>query len=249
VTAPRHILITGASSGIGAALARHYARAGMRLSLGGRDGQRLQEVAANCRARGADADIAALDVTDRTAMRNWILAADAQAPLDLVIANAGIGSSDASEAEARQAFGVNLDGVLNAALPAIDVMSDRARGQLALMSSLAGYRGFPDAPSYSASKAAVKALAEAWRGALAARGIRVSAVCPGFVATPLTAGGRRKPFLMSAERAAYIIADGLKRNRPRIAFPWPMALASWFVAALPAALSDRLLRPRPPTRR
>jgi len=250
VTAPRHILITGASSGIGAALARHYAHAGARLSLGGRDARRLQEVAADCRARGADAEIAALDVTDPTAMRNWILAADAQAPLDLVIANAGIGSSDESEAEARQAFAVNLDGVLNAAFPAIDVMSGRARGQLALMSSLAGYRGFPEAPSYSASKAAVKALAEAWRGALAARGIRVSAICPGFVATPLTSRHRfPMPFLMSAERAAGIIARGLERDRSRIAFPWPMALATWFIAALPAALSDRLLRPRPPTRR
>jgi short-subunit dehydrogenase len=248
VTAPRHVLITGASSGIGAALARHYARTGVRLSLGGRDAQRLDEIAADCRALGADADIAAIDVTDRTAMRSWILAADARAPLDLVIANAGIGSSDMSEAEVRQAFAVNLDGVLNATLPAIDVMSGRARGQLALMSSLAGYRGFPDAPSYSASKAAVKALAEAWRGALAARGIRVSAICPGFVATPLTAGGRRMPFLMSAERAADIIARGLERNRSRIAFPWPMALATWFIATLPAALSEHLLRPKPAAR-
>jgi short-subunit dehydrogenase len=248
VTAPRHNLITGASSGIGAALARHYAHAGVRLSLGGRDARRLEEIAADCRARGADADIAAIDVTDRTAMRSWILAADARAPLDLVIANAGIGSPDETETQARQTFAVNLDGVLNAAFPAIDVMSGRARGQLALMSSLAGYRGFPDAPSYSASKAAVKALAEAWRGALAARGIRVSAICPGFVATPLTAGGRRMPFLMSAERAADIIARGLERNRPRIAFPWPMALATWFIAALPAALSDRMLRPKPAAR-
>jgi short-subunit dehydrogenase len=248
VTAPRHVLITGASSGIGAALARHYARAGARLSLGGRDARRLEEIAADCRARGADADIAAIDVTDRTAMRSWILAADARAPLDLVIANAGIGSPDETEAQARQTFAVNLDGVLNVAFPAIDVMSARGGGQLALMSSLAGYRGFPDAPSYSASKAAVKALAEAWRGALAARGIRVSAICPGFVATPLTAGGRRMPFLMSAERAADIIARGLERNRPRIAFPWPMALATWLIAALPAALSDRMLRPKPAAR-
>jgi NAD(P)-dependent dehydrogenase (short-subunit alcohol dehydrogenase family) len=111
------------------------------------------------------------------------------------------------------------------------------------MSSLAGYRGFPDAPAYSASKAAVKSLAEAWRGALAAQGIRVSAICPGFIETPLTARNAfRMPFLMTGERAAGIIARGLARDRPRIAFPWPMALGTWLVAT--ATLGDRLLRPR-----
>jgi NAD(P)-dependent dehydrogenase (short-subunit alcohol dehydrogenase family) len=125
-------------------------------------------------------------------------------------------------------------------------MAARGRGQLALMSSLAGYRGFPDAPAYSASKAAVKSLAEAWRGALAAHGIRVSAICPGFIETPLTARNAfRMPFLISAERAAGIIASGLARDRPRIAFPWPMALGTWLLAALPPTLGDRLLRPRP----
>jgi short-subunit dehydrogenase len=246
---PGHILITGASSGIGAALARHYAGAGVRLDLGGRDQQRLQEVAADCRARGAAALPRAIDVTDRSAMREWILSVDTEAPLDLVVANAGIGVNEGagsdSESRARQVFAVNLDGVLNTAYPAIERMGERGRGHLALMSSLAGYRGFPDAPAYSASKAAVKSLAEAWRGALAARGIRVSAICPGFIETPMTARQTfRMPFLMSAERAAGIIARGLARDQPRIAFPWPMALGTWLVAALPAVLGDRLLRPR-----
>ena len=246
---PRHILITGASSGIGAALARHYASAGARLVLGGRNQQRLQEVAAECRERGAAALPRAVDVTDRSAMREWILGADAEAPLDLIVANAGIGVNEGtgrdSESRAREVFAVNLEGVLNTAYPAIERMAARGRGQLALMSSLAGYRGFPDAPAYSASKAAVKSLAEAWRGALAANGIRVSAICPGFIETPLTARNAfRMPFLISAERAAGIIASGLARDRPRIAFPWPMALGTWLLAALPATLGDRLLRPR-----
>jgi short-subunit dehydrogenase len=251
--APHHILITGASSGIGAALARHYARPETRLDLGGRDLQRLETVAAECRKRGAAVVAKAVDVTDRSAMREWILAADAEAPLDLVVANAGIGVDEGigsgSEALARRVFAVNIEGVINTAYPAIERMAERGRGQLALMSSLAGYRGFPDAPAYSASKAAVKALAEAWRGALAARNLRVSAICPGFIATPLTARHSfRMPFLMSAERAAGIIARGLARDKPRISFPWPMVLGSWFVAALPA-LGDRLLRPRPPRER
>ena len=242
-----HILITGASSGIGAALARHYARPQTRLALSGRDLRRLDDVASACRARGATVEPKAIDVTDRLAMRDWVLAADAERPLDLVVANAGIGASDGiggkSEALARAVFAVNLEGVLNTAYPAIERMAERGSGQLALMSSIAGYRGFPDAPAYSASKAAVKALAEAWRGALAARGVRVSAICPGFIETPMTARNRfRMPFLMSADRAATIIAAGLARDRARIAFPWPMVLAGWLVSAVPV-LGDRMLRP------
>jgi NAD(P)-dependent dehydrogenase (short-subunit alcohol dehydrogenase family) len=246
--ASRHILITGASSGIGAALARRYAGADTRLALGGRDGARLDAVAAACRERGALVAAELIDVTDPAATRRWVLAADAESPLDLVIANAGIsshaGAEIESEARARAVLAVNLDGVLNTAYPALERMAGRGRGQIALMSSLAGYRGFPDAPAYSASKAAVKALAEAWRGALAARGIRVSAICPGFIETPMTARNKfRMPFLMTAERAADIIAKGLERDRARISFPWPMTLGSWLVAAVPA-LGDRVLKPR-----
>jgi short-subunit dehydrogenase len=244
----RHILITGASSGIGAELARHYARPEVRFDLGGRDLNRLEQVAATCRARGAAVVCGALDVTDRTAMREWILAGDAEAPLDLVVANAGIGADEGfgrgSDALARPVFAVNIDGVLNTVYPAMERMVERGRGQIAFMSSLAGYRGFPDAPAYSASKAAVKALAEAWRGALARRGIRVSVICPGFIETPMTARNKfRMPFLMTAERAAAIIAAGLARDRARISFPWAMTLGSWLVAAVPA-LGDRVLRPR-----
>jgi len=243
--APRHILITGASSGIGAALARHYAAPGVRLGLGGRDGARLDAVAADCRAKGAAVASAALDVTDRAAMRGWILAADDVRPLDLVIANAGIGGMGVDEDHARAIFAINVEGVLNTGYPALERMAARGGGQLALMSSLAGYRGLPDAPAYSASKAAVKSLAEAWRGAYAAAGVRVSVICPGFVATPMTEGGRfPQPFLIDADRAAGIIARGLSANRPRIAFPWQLALATWLLAALPPRLGDRIVRPR-----
>lgn len=244
--AGRHILITGASSGIGAALARRYASPGMRLALAGRDSERLGEVTTDCRDRGAVAAGERIDVTDASAMRHWIESADDTAPLDLVIANAGVGEpGPESEEVARRIFAVNLDGVLNTCLPTIERMRARGTGQFAIMSSLAGYRGLADAPAYCASKAAVKSLGEGWRGALSGRGIRVSVICPGFVETRMTAQNKfRMPFLMSAERAAEIIARGLAADRPRISFPLPMVLAVWFLAALPQRLSDPILTPR-----
>ena len=247
----RHVLITGASSGIGAALACYYAKPRVQLALSGRDAQRLGVVAETCRNRGAIVSPLCADVRDSRRMREWIEAEDATTPLDLVIANAGIGGGPReSEAQMRNVLAVNLDGVLNTCWPAIDRMRGRGSGQIAITSSLAGYRGFADAPAYCASKAAVKTLGEAWRGALRRHGIRVSVICPGFVETPIVANNKsRMPFLMGAERAAQIIARGLAADRPRISFPLPMTLAAWFLAALPARASDWLLTPRGTTRR
>lgn len=244
---PRSLLITGASSGIGEALARRYAAPGAALALSGRDQGRLAAVAEACRAKGATVDFRALDVTDRAGLRAWIERVDDDHPLDLVIANAGIsagmGRAREDEAAARRVFAVNLEGVLNTAYPVLARFLARGRGQIALMSSLAGFRGLPTAPAYSASKASVKALGEAWRVQLAPEGIRVSVICPGFVTTRMTARNQfAMPFLMSAERAADIIVRGLARNQGRIAFPWPTAAGSWLLGALPAALGDALAR-------
>lgn len=245
-TFPARILITGASSGIGAALAELYAEAGRTLLLNGRDRARLEAVASACRARGAATETAVIDVTDAAAMRQWIEAADRVAPIDLVIANAGIsagtGGGGESEAQARAIYAINLDGALNTVLPAIAAMTRRGSGQIAIMSSLAGFRGFPGAPAYCGSKAAVRVWGEALRGELAARGVAVSVICPGYVRTPMTAVNRfPMPFLMSVECAARIIRRGLERRRARIAFPWPTYAAVWLVALMPPGLTDRLL--------
>jgi len=243
---PTHILITGASSGIGAALAHLYAAPGRVLSLGGRNGVRLAAVAEACRAAGARAETATIDVTDAAAMSRWIAAAEAAAPLDLVIANAGIsagtGGGGENAEQTRAIFATNLDGLLNTAMPAVEAMRRRRRGQIALMSSLAGFRGFPGAPAYCASKAAVRIWGEALRGELAAAGIKINVICPGYVVTPMTAVNEfPMPFLMSAERAARIVQRGLRRNRARIAFPWPMYVAAWLAGVLPPAWIDPLL--------
>ena len=244
-SSPRSVLITGASSGIGEALALSYAADGAALTLSGRDEERLRLVAEACVVLGGTAAVTVLDVRDQDAMERWIREADSRAPLDLVIANAGIArdgptASDSGEdARTREMFAVNVNGVLNTVLPAVHGMRARRQGQIAIVSSIAGYRGIPGSPAYAASKAAVKSWGEGLRGRLAADGIRVSVICPGFVATRMTATNRfPMPFLMDADRAARIIRRGLERNRPRITFPLPMAFLAWLAGALPPAITD-----------
>lgn len=270
---PRSLLITGASSGIGAALALAYAEPGRRLALGGRHEERLATVAEQCRQRGADATIKVLAITERDAVAAWIAETAANGPdgrLDLVIANAGIsggtggGGGDATQESAEQVrriFAVNVDGTLNTVLPAISVMRNQPptvvagtppwRGQIAIISSLAGFRGFPGAPAYCASKGAVKLWGEGLRSSLARDAIAISVVCPGYVRTPMTTGNPfPMRFLMDAERAAAIIKRRLAGNPARIAFPWPLTLAVWLVSALPPGWIEPLLArlPKKPAR-
>jgi NADP-dependent 3-hydroxy acid dehydrogenase YdfG len=246
----RSILITGGSSGLGAAIAQELAGPGVRLALTGQNRERLAEVAALCAADGAEVETAVLDVADRQAMAAFVAATDAAAPLDLVVANAGIsaGTGDGAESpeQARRIFAVNVDGVVNTVAPILDAMAARGSGQIAIISSLAGFRGLPGAPAYCASKAAVRVWGEALRADWSRRGVRVNVVCPGFVTTRMTARNDfRMPLLMSAARAATIVCNGLARDVGRIAFPRRMYAASWLLAALPGALLDPLLRRLP----
>ena len=247
---PAHILITGASSGIGAALAIAYARPGAQLSLGGRNQERHAQVAAAVAAPRAPRTGAPIDVRDAAAVAAWIAAADERAPLDLVIANAGIsggthGGPETPE-QTRAIFAINLDGVLNVVLPAVPCMTARGRGQIAIISSLAGYRGLPGAPAYSGSKTAVRAWGEGLRGDLLPQGVKVNVVMPGFIKTPMTDANRfSMPFLMSAEKAAAIIQRGLAADRARIAFPFPTAFVAWLMGALSPAIVDPVLRMLP----
>ncbi|MGI9417988.1 MAG: SDR family NAD(P)-dependent oxidoreductase [Geminicoccaceae bacterium] len=241
---PETVLITGASSGIGRALALDYAAAGRRLVLQGRHRARLDGVAADCRAGGADVAVEALDVTDRAAMARWIERADARSPLDLVIANAGVSGKSADDPDPlRTMFRVNVDGVLNTVEPVLPLLERRGRGHIAIMSSLAAFRGMPTAPGYTATKAAVRLYGEGLRGKLMADGVAVSVICPGFVKTPLTDVNEfPMPLLMDPERAARIIRRGLDRRAARIAFPLRLYLLARLVAALPPAWLDPVLQ-------
>ncbi|UCH72913.1 MAG: SDR family NAD(P)-dependent oxidoreductase [Rhodospirillales bacterium] len=250
MTEPTSILITGASSGIGAALARLYAAPGVTLTLGGRDADRLDRVAADCRTRGAAVGVACVDVTEAEPIARWVAAADAAAPLDLVIANAGISGGtlggDESRQQAAKIFDTNVGGVVHTVHPAAERMRLRRRGQIAIMSSLAGFRGMPGAPAYSASKAAARSYGEALRGSLRRDNVSVSVICPGFVRTPMTdVNGFPMPLLIDADVAAQIIRRGLARNRARIAFPLRLYAAVRLLGALPPAWTDPLLARMP----
>jgi len=253
-----HVLITGASSGLGRALAEACARPGAVLHLSGRDAARLDDAAAACRAHGAEVRPVVADVRDAAAMAAWIAGAGR---LDLVIANAGVsaGTGGATEPtdQARRIFETNITGVLNTALPAIESMAAQApgpdglRGHVAVIASLAAFVAAPGAPAYCASKAAVQRWAEALDASERQRGIRLHAICPGYVRTPMTARNAfSMPFLMDAAEAARRTLDGIACGRTRVAYPWPtyagarvlgmlpIAARAWFFSRMPAKAAD-----------
>lgn len=249
---PSHVLVTGASSGIGAALATRFARPGRSLSLCGRDATRLEAVASACRARGAQVHAAVVDVADRAAVSSWIAARDAAAPIDLAIANAGIsggtsgGAAPDGLAEPRAQhdaiMAINVEGVVNTVNASLAAMAPRRRGQVAIMSSLASFRGFPGAPAYCASKAMVRVWGEALRADAARAGIEVCVVCPGYVRSAMTdRNDFPMPFLLEADRAAAIIERGLARNLARIVFPLRLYVLLRLFSALPERLLDRIM--------
>ena len=182
---------------------------------------------------------------DRAATRAWIERCDAETPLDLVWANAGVstGGCEDDEEAVRQVFSVNLDGVLNTLYPAIDCFRrterDRFARRLAITSSMTGYHGMPQCPAYSASKACVKALGSALRGRLRSAKICVTTICPGFVRSRITDQNTcPMPFFMEAGQAAAIIAKRIDKNVGLIAFPWPMRFAAWLGSVLPSKISE-----------
>src|SRR5882757_4396863 len=187
----RSIVITGASSGIGEALAIDYAAPGVALALTGRDAGRLETVAAACRARGATVVADTVDVVDREAFAAWLTSFDDAHPVDLLIANAGVSiDKDNSSLDdfsiVCKTFAINVDGVFNTVEPLIGRLMKRRRGQIAVVSSLAGFIGLPYSASYNASKAAVRVWGESIRYVLRKSGVGVTVICPGFVVSRMT---------------------------------------------------------------
>lgn len=227
------VLITGASSGIGAALARELSRRGAKLGLVARRGALLRELAASLPGPSATA---AADVSDRHA----ITAAVAEirrslGPIDLAIANAGLSHPTRlhpiNHEQIEEVIRVNLLGVIHTLNAVLPEMLERKQGHLAAVSSLAAYKGLPGAAAYCASKAGVNTYLEGLRIQLRPHGVEVTLVCPGFVETPMVSGQKRMPLLLSPDQAARRIAEALARRRKVYNFPWPMMmlmrLAQW----------------------
>jgi short-subunit dehydrogenase len=241
-------MITGASGSIGAALARAYAAPDVRLILHGRDEHRLNLVAEDCERRGATMVLGLFDLTDTPQLQAWVHDIDYLYPLDLVIVNQGIninvGPEGAGEewVQIEQLLDVNLRATLALAHIVALAMKARGHGQIALMSSLAGFFGLPLTPAYSASKAGVKAYGEALRGWLAPYGVQVTVVMPGYVASTMSeAMPGPKPFVWTPDRAAKLIQRRLALNHARISFPFPLNIGCWLLAVLPPSWSVKIL--------
>jgi short-subunit dehydrogenase len=215
----RVAVITGASSGLGASHAKSCATKEVRLGLLGRDCRRLAETAHACKAKGALASIAAIDVVDARAMATWLCEFDREHPVDLLIANAGTSAgpdpdcpSEGVDLVARQ-VAVNLLGAINTIEPLLSAFCSRRRGRILVVASIAAYRGLPDSPGYCASKAGLRAHAEALRTRLGPYGVGVTVVCPGFFDSPMTVRFEGPtPFCLSIDRAARIVKRGVDRG-------------------------------------
>ena len=245
----RRVLITGASSGLGRALAVHLAGPGAQLAITGRDADRLSAVAAECSALGASVVTKLVDVRNRAEMADWIAKVDRDQPFDLVIANAGVmsgtsplGAMEPSDA-AYALIETNVLGVFNTVQPVLRAMAERKRGQIAIVSSLAAFIPLPDSPSYCASKSAILSYGLALRTLMHPHGVKVSVICPGYVSTPMSAReNAKKPQQMSAEKAAAIITKGLERNSPVIAFPRALTALTRLHGMLPDTVRRWLMR-------
>ncbi len=236
----RRVWVVGASSGIGAELARELDRRGARVAVTARRRDRLEEVAAHRMV------IAPADVTDAEGLAAAAAeVTDALGGLDTVIWCAGYWKqSDATRWDAAQFsrhVEVNLLG-LNALLAAVlPGMVARGQGHIVGVASVAGFRGLPGAEAYGATKAAQLNLLESLRVSLRPHGVRVTSVAPGFVRTEMTAVNTfPMPFLIDADRAARIIADGLERHRTEIVFPRRMAAVMTVARLVPAGLWARI---------
>ncbi len=218
--------ITGASSGIGLELARQLAAMGVFVAATGRSVEKLEALA------GAHPNVTPFpaDVTDSGAMMECARAVEEKlGPIDLAIFSAGIYHAGPAEttppATYFKSFEINVGGVLNAWLAVRDHMLSRKAGQVAFISSVAGYRGLPRQSAYAPTKAALISLAETLRAELEPEGVLVSVVNPGFVETPMTAGNPRPmPYIVKADDAAARILRGLAKKKFEIVFPFRMAL-------------------------
>ena len=245
----RKILITGASGGIGSALARVYARPGVTLLLWGRDAGRLEETARQCRAKGADCRLECLDLRDADLLIARLAATGT--PIDIAIFNAGLGGTVPEGAAAEMPEASRAIAEVNFLAPVIganavaEAMAKRGRGQIVLIGSIAESFPLPMAPTYAATKAGLRLFAEALGIRLARYGVGVTLVSPGFIDTAMSRQVTEpKPFLMTADKAAAIIRRGIDRGARTIVLPWQFKVIRAATSLLPRMLLRAVLSRR-----
>jgi NADP-dependent 3-hydroxy acid dehydrogenase YdfG len=242
------VWVTGASSGIGAAVVPVLAGRGARVAVSARRADLLESLATEWRRAGADILVAPVDVTDRAGVIAAVRSIEATwTGIDLALLNAG-GHRPAEGAgfdtsQFVDVMTVNYFGVLHGIEAVLPGMLRRGRGHIAGVASLSGYRAIPTAAAYGASKAALIHALESIRFDLEPLGINITVINPGFIRTPLTDRNRfRMPFLMDVERAAAIIVDGLERNRKEIHFPRVFSSILKLARVLPFPVYERIIR-------
>ncbi len=238
------VVITGASGGLGAAIARRYAADGAAVGLIARRSSELQALAAE---HPAQYRLQAADVRDSATMRAAAEALAATQGLpDIVIANAGVSIGTLTEAPEdeqafRDVFEINVIGMMNTFQPYAAAMRARGHGVLVGIASVAGYRGLPGSGAYSSSKAAVISYLESLRVELRGSGVSVITICPGYIVTAMTSKNPyRMPFIMSADTAAAKIAAIIARRKTYAVIPWQMAVVARLMHVLPRWIYDPL---------
>lgn len=246
---PRVILITGASGAIGQALAIEYAKPDTTLILQGRQEVLLKSLAAQCESLGASVIIKAIDLEDHLNWQSWLGKTLITWPVDLCILNAGLNTQIGKHGEqepwptVESLLEVNLKSVMLTVHMLVPLMRSRGSGQIAIMSSLAAWFGLPVTPTYSATKAALKAYGEALRGWLATEGVAVNIIMPGYIHSAMCDQmPGPKPFLMTPKQAAKRIRLGLAANKARISFPFPLNFGTQLLSLLPVNLALLILR-------
>lgn len=243
------IFITGASSGIGESLARHYAAQGAQLALVARRGDWLECVADTITPRP---EIYACDVRDAKALKaaaNNFMAKHGVP--DIVVANAGVSRGTLTEVEDdlrlfQEIFDINVMGMVNTFHPFVESMKAKGSGTLVGIASVAGFRGIPGGGAYSASKAAAIRYCESLRVELRSAGVAVVTICPGYIRTPMTAVNKFKmPFLIDVEQAAVRFARTIERKTSFTVIPWSMGIAARVLRITPNWLYDRVFQRMP----
>jgi short-subunit dehydrogenase len=235
----KNIFITGASSGIGKYVAYEYAKQGATIGLAARRKKALEKVSAKCRELGGKPIIYEVDVNNQLTTKNAIDDFITKSGgIDIVIANAGIsgkvdldtGNSD----ELNRMLSTNILGVTNTVIPTLPTMIKQNSGRVVVISSIAGFRGLPGRSGYSASKAAVRFMANSWRSSFAKDGISFTTICPGFIDTDMTNSHKyHMPFLMNVDIFAQKMVNAIEKKKKTYIVPWQWRFAIPLIKAVP----------------